>query len=64
MSWHDTIKQSRQAWVAMISDGGLDLTLPWGDDYVVNHRRALMDILEEHLLHTGQASIIRESSTA
>jgi len=60
--WYDTIERSRQAWVALISDGGLDVTLPWGgDDYVVNRRRALMDILEENLLHTGQASIIREA---
>lgn len=60
--WYDTIDRSRQEWVKMISDGGLDATLAWGsDDYVVNRRRALMDILEENLLHTGQASIVREA---
>jgi hypothetical protein len=60
--WYDTIDRSRQAWVAMIGDGGLDVTVPWGgDEYLVNRRRALMDILEENLLHTGQASIIREA---
>jgi len=60
--WYDTIARSRQAWVAMIGDGGLDGTVRWGgDEYVVNRRRALMDILEENLLHTGQASIIREA---
>ncbi len=59
--WYDTIDRSRQAWVDMIGGGGLDVTLSWDGDYVVNRRRALMDILEENLLHTGQASIIREA---
>jgi hypothetical protein len=60
--WYDTIDRSRQAWVTLIDDAGLDIALPWGaDGYVVNRRRALMDILEENLLHTGQASIIREA---
>ncbi len=39
--WYDTIDQSRQAWVILIDDPGLDITLPWGGDgYVVNRRRA------------------------
>ncbi|WP_157683840.1 mycothiol transferase [Microlunatus soli] len=60
--WYDTIARSRQAWEVMIKDGGLDKTVPWGgDDYIVNRRCALVDILEENLLHTGQASIVRES---
>jgi len=59
--WYETIDRTRRAWVAMIDDGGLDVTVPWGDDYVVNRRRALMDVLEENLLHTGHASIVREA---
>lgn len=59
--WYRTIERTRRTWVTLIDDG-LDATLPWGgDDYVVNRRRALVDILEENLLHTGQASILRES---
>lgn len=58
--WYQTIKRTRQAWGGLVSD--LDVTLPWGgDDYIVNRRRALVDILEENLLHTGHASIIREA---
>lgn len=60
--WYDTISHTRRAWAEMIKDGGLDVTLPWGgDDYIVNRRRALVDILEENLLHTGQASMVREA---
>lgn len=60
--WYETIGRTRQAWAAMIEDGGLDISLPWGgDDYTVNRRRALTDILEENLMHTGHASIIREA---
>lgn len=60
--WYETIDHSRQAWVTMIKDGGLDVTIPWdGNDYIVNRRRALVDILEENLLHTGHASIVREA---
>lgn len=59
--WYRTIERSRQDWARLI-DEGLDVTLPWGgEDYVVNRRRALTDILEENLLHTGHASIIREA---
>ncbi len=57
--WYRTIDRTRQAWVAMSND--LDATVPWGDDYVVNRRRALTDILEENLLHTGHTSILREA---
>ena len=60
--WYDTIDRCRAAWVEMIADDSLATTVTWGgDDYVVNRRRALVDILEENLLHTGQTSIIRES---
>lgn len=63
--WYDTIDRSRQAWVAMIGDGGLDVTLPWGGDgYIVNRRRALTDILEENLLHTAKPPSSARPSTA
>lgn len=40
----------------------LGVTFAWrSEDYVVNRRRALMDMLEENLLYTGQASVIREA---
>ncbi|WP_152365437.1 DUF664 domain-containing protein [Microlunatus speluncae] len=61
-TWYATIERSRRTWATMINNDGLDVTLPWGgDDYIVNRRRALTDILEENLLHTGHASIIREA---
>jgi hypothetical protein len=60
--WYDTIARSRRAWAEMIADEGLDASLAWGsDDYRVNRRRVLVDILEENLLHTGHASILREA---
>lgn len=60
--WYETITHTRRAWTEMIKGDGLEVTLPWGgDDYVVNRRRALVDILEENLLHTGHASMIREA---
>ena len=60
--WYETIDRTRQVWVTLIKDDGLDVRVPWGsDDYLVNRRRALVDILEENLLHTGHASIVREA---
>ncbi len=60
--WYRTIDRIRRSWATMIKDGGLDGTVAWGgDDYRVNRRRALVDILEESLLHTGHASIVREA---
>ncbi|GAB3752641.1 mycothiol transferase [Microlunatus parietis] len=59
--WYDTIARTRQSWATMINDGGLDTVVDWGDGYRVNRRRALTDILEENLLHTGHASIVREA---
>ena len=58
--WYRTIACTRRSWTRLI-DEGLDSTVTWDGDYVVNRRRALTDILEENLLHTGQASIIREA---
>ncbi|MBM7785094.1 mycothiol transferase [Tenggerimyces flavus] len=58
--WFQTIARTRQAWTVMATD--LDTVVPWyGDDYHVNRRRVLVDILEENLLHTGQTSIVREA---
>ncbi|MFC7621440.1 DUF664 domain-containing protein [Microlunatus sp. GCM10028923] len=57
--WYETIARTRQSWATMIND--LDTVLPWGPDYTVNRRRTLTDILEENLLHTGHASIVREA---
>ena len=59
--WYDTIARTRRSWATMIENDGLDTVVAWGDDYSVNRRRALTDILEENLLHTGQASLVREA---
>lgn len=60
--WYDTVARARASWAELVADGGLDITVPWdGEDYRVNRRRVLMDILEENLLHTGQASMLREA---
>ena len=54
--------KTRKAWAQVVADHGLDATVAWdGEDYVVNRRRVLVDVLEENLLHTGQASILREA---
>ncbi len=45
----------------MITDGGLDVEPPQEGDYIVNRRRLLVDLLEENLLHTGHASLLREA---
>jgi uncharacterized damage-inducible protein DinB len=57
--WYETTDRTRQAWATMGDE--LDVVIPWGDDDLVNRRRALVDILEENLLHTGQASLVREA---
>lgn len=59
--WYGAVERSRLTWAGMIDDGGLDVTPPVGDDYVVNRRRILTDLLEENLIHTGHASILREA---
>jgi Protein of unknown function (DUF664) len=60
--WYETIDRTRRSWAAMVQGDGLDVVISWGgDDYQVNRRRALVDILEENLLHTGQTSIVREA---
>lgn len=60
--WYGAVERSRTAWAEMIKDGGLDVTFENGSpDYVVSRRRMLVDLLEENLLHTGHASILREA---
>ncbi len=59
--WYQVIARSRSAWAEMIMDGGLGVACEDGSDYVVNRRRVLVDLLEENLLHTGQASMLREA---
>lgn len=60
--WYQTATHTRHVWGEVVANDHLDATVAWGsDDYVVNLRRVLVDILEENLLHTGQASMIREA---
>lgn len=60
--WYRTAAHTRSVWGQIVADDRLDDTVPWGsDDYVVNLRRVLVDILEENLLHGGQASMLREA---
>lgn len=60
--WYQTAAHTRGVWAEIVADDRLDATVAWGsDDYVVNLRRVLVDILEENLLHTGHASILREA---
>lgn len=55
--WYETAAHTRQAWGQVIVDDGLEATVARGDDYVVSLRRMLV----ESLLHTGHASVLRES---
>jgi len=60
--WYDTIQRSRQTWAETIANDELAATFAQGsDDYIVSRRRAFVDVLEENLLHAGQASILREA---
>jgi hypothetical protein len=61
--WYDTVDRSHRAWREMVTNDGLDVHVDDdGDgDYVVNRRRVLVDLLEENLLHTGHASLLREA---
>lgn len=60
--WYRTAAHTRSAWTQIVADDRLEDTVPWdSNDYLVNLRRVLVDILEENLLHTGQASMIREA---
>lgn len=63
--WYGTVERSLAAWRGMIVDGGLDMTIvsgAWNDEpYIVNRRRILVDLLEENLMHTGHADVLREA---
>jgi hypothetical protein len=60
--WYDTVARCRRTWAETIANDELGTTFAWrSEDYVVNRRRALMDLIEENLLHTGHASVIREA---
>ena len=60
--WYDTIRRFRQTWAETIANDDLSATFAQGgDDYIVSRRRVLVDVLEENLLHTGQASMLREA---
>ncbi len=59
--WYGTVARSHAAWSQMIIDGGLDAEPPQEGGYIVNRRRLLVDLLEENLLHTGHASLLREA---
>jgi uncharacterized damage-inducible protein DinB len=60
--WYDAVTRCRRTWAETIANDELAATFAWrSEDYVVNRRRVLMDIIEENLLHTGQASVVREA---
>jgi hypothetical protein len=63
--WYGVVDRSRTAWREMIEDDGLDVTVTWsmsnGVPYVVSRRRLLVDLLEENLMHTGHADVLREA---
>ncbi len=52
-------------WRELGSDGGLDAGVhrgEWdGQPYVVSRWRMLLDVLEENLMHTGHADVLREA---
>ena len=59
--WYAAVERSGRTWAELVADGGLDVTPPDSGDYIVNRRRILIDLLEENLLHTGHASLLREA---
>src|SRR5882757_7765309 len=60
--WYGAVERCRAAWTEMINADGLDVTVAMGGpDYIVSRRRILVDLLEENLLHTGHASLLREA---
>ena len=58
--WCATISRCRRERGEMVRDGGLDVLVQDDPECQVNRHRRLVDILEEHLLHTGQTPIVRE----
>lgn len=63
--WYGVVERSRVAWREMIADDGLDALIQWGsgdgEPYIVSRRRILVDLLEENLMHTGHADVLREA---
>lgn len=63
--WYGTVDRSVAAWREMIEGDGLDVPVhqgEWnGEPYIVNRRRILVDLLEENLMHTGHADLLREA---
>ena len=60
--WYRTAAHTRHAWGQVVADNSLETIVAWGsDDYAINLRRVLVDVLEENLLHTGHASMLREA---
>lgn len=61
--WYGAVERSRTSWREMIADGGLDEPVAGGsDDWIMNRRRILVDLLEEYLKHTGHADLFREAT--
>ncbi len=61
--WRGAVERSRAAWGRVLADGGLDqpstFTTPSGEH--PNLRRALVDMIEEYIRHTGHADLLREA---
>lgn len=60
--WRDAVRRSRTAWSRALADGDLDdpsKQTPPGA--VRNLRRALIDVIEHNLRHTGHADLLREA---
>jgi uncharacterized protein DUF664 len=63
--WYGVVARTVPAWREMGKDGGLDKGVyrgEWqGEPYIVSRRRMLLDVLEENLMHTGHADVLREA---
>jgi len=61
--WRAAVERSRTAWARVLVDGGLDqpskFATPSGEH--PNMRRALIDLIEHYIRHTGHADLIREA---
>ena len=63
--WYGVVDRTVAAWREMGTDDGLDVDVTWntfdGEPYIVSRRRLLVDLLEENLMHTGHADVLREA---
>lgn len=60
--WYERAERSRSAWLEMSAGDGLDVQVDDPDPaWVKNRRRVLIDLLEEYLMHTGHADVLREA---